>query len=758
MAEIKMLDQNTINQIAAGEVIDRPASVVKELTENAMDAKATMITVEIKEGGIDFIRITDNGFGIEKEQVETAFLPHATSKIRSMEDLLDVTSLGFRGEALASIASVAKVEVITKTDESMTGVRYQIEGGKEIEKEEIGCPCGTTFLVRHLFYNTPARRKFLKSKTSEAGYIEQLLYHLALSHPGVAFKFIVNNKNKLNTNGNGNLKDVIYQIYGREAASNLIAIEAENSFMKIKGFIGKPVLSRGNRQAETYFINERYIKNKTINKAIEEAYKSFTMVHKYPFTVLHIEIQPDLLDVNVHPAKMEVRLKREEEIFSFLYTTLREALNRREMIPNISLGSKKEKNAAGRSDANIEQFETKRGGYASSPYVKPKVLRENDDFFEQSRAATRGQKSGKDSLFERPQSMTREQEREKIKRELETLEDILRPKQEEKTVEQTSSISQGGEDGNRQVAEHERNKTNQGAKENLLVENRQKEQCSIDSNQNRQEDRSPATDEKKVEAAVEEEERAERESEISVAQLSQEGKEAVCADQDAKEIYEQGTEKDSFGQLTGEQLRLFSKEEEEKQKEKYHIIGSLFDTYWLLEGENKLFMLDQHAAHEKVMFEKLMAQKEKNEIYEQQLNPPIIVSLTLNEQEMIQKYEEQFKKLGFTIEQFGSDEYCIRTVPANLYGLGEREVLMEMIDQLCEDGILLEPDKIFYKIATMSCKAAVKGNQKLTIAEAKALIDQLMTLENPYTCPHGRPIFISMTKTEIEKMFKRIQS
>ncbi|MGN0465165.1 MAG: DNA mismatch repair endonuclease MutL, partial [Lachnospiraceae bacterium] len=406
MAEIRVLDQRTINQIAAGEVIERPASVVKELAENAMDAKATMITVEIKEGGIDFIRITDNGFGIEKEQVETAFLPHATSKIRSIEDLLDVASLGFRGEALASIASVAKVELITKTDRSMTGVRYQIEGGQEIAKEEIGCPVGTTFVIKHLFYNTPARRKFLKSKNSEAGYIEQLLYHLALSHSNISFKLIVNNKNKLNTNGNGSLKDVIYQIYGKETASNLIAIKAENSFMKIEGLIGKPILSRGNRQTETYFINKRYIKSKLISKAIEEAYKSFVMVHKYPFTVLHIEINPELLDVNVHPAKMEVRMKREEEIYSFVYTTIKEALNRKEMIPDISLtGRKKEKS---RPEEKIEPFEVKRGGYGS-PYIKPKVLRESEDF------------------FEKPKTVLRAEQKERVKQELKTLEEILRP-------------------------------------------------------------------------------------------------------------------------------------------------------------------------------------------------------------------------------------------------------------------------------------------------------------------------------------------
>ncbi len=706
MAEIKVLDQKTINQIAAGEVIERPSSVVKELTENAMDAKATMITVEIKEGGIDFIRITDNGFGIEKDQVETAFLPHATSKIRTIEDLIDVTSLGFRGEALASIASVAKVEVITKTDQSMVGVRYQIEGGQEIAKEEIGCPVGTTFLIRHLFYNTPARRKFLKSKNSEAGYIEQLLFHLALSHPSVAFKLIINNKNKTNTNGNGNLKDVIYQIYGREIATNLISIKAKNLFMSVEGFVGKPVISRGNRQAETYFINGRYIKSKLISKAIEEAYKSFTMVHKYPFTVLHIEIKSELLDVNVHPAKMEVRIKREEEVYSFIYTTIREALNRREMIPDISLSKRRDEREE-KSDRKetIEPFETKRA--AAFPYMKPKILRESDDF------------------FEKPKPETKFEQREKIRQELKTLEEVLKPRQQQLKKEDREEGSSFNELARQNKARQE--EAGKVFKEN---ENSVKEE---------------ATFSKEDKKSIEDETKLFREDKKSIED------ETKLFREDKKEFDGKKNEK-------LEQLTLFTEQESKKEKERYKIIGSLFDTYWLLEGENKLFMLDQHAAHEKVMFEKLMAQKEKQQIYKQQLNPPIIVSLTLNEREMVEQYKEQFKALGFTMEEFGNDEYCIRTVPANLYGLREREVLMEMIDQLCEDGILLEPEKIFYKIATMACKAAVKGKQRLSLEEAKALVDQLMSLENPYTCPHGRPVFISMSKAEIEKMFKRIQS
>lgn len=708
MAEIRVLDQKTINQIAAGEVIERPSSVVKELAENAMDAKATMITVEIKEGGIDFIRITDNGFGIEKEQVETAFLPHATSKIKRIEDLLDVSSLGFRGEALASIASVAKVEVITKTDQSMVGVRYQIEGGQEIAKEEIGCPAGTTFLIRHLFYNTPARRKFLKSKNSEAGYIEQLLYHLALSHPSVAFKLIVNSKNKMNTNGNGSLKDVIYQIYGKEVAFNLIAVKTKNLFMKIEGFIGKPVLSRGNRQTEMYFINGRYIKSKLISKAIEEAYKSFTMVHKYPFTVLHIEIKSELLDVNVHPAKMEVRIKREEEVYSFLYTTIREALNKREMIPDIPLSKRKEEVTGQRE--KIEPFETRRN--STSPYSKPKILRESEDFFEKTRPEAR---------FE---------QREKIRQQLKTLEEVLKPRQEKDEKEEFA---------------YRFKETNKNAvREAMTAEERKKAENETALEQEKSEKIKSA--EEKVDKKIEERKKAapdiaERFDGLDKTEIEKEEKQLKKTDK------VEG----------GEQLTLFDEEKQEK-KEKYKIIGSLFDTYWLLEGEDKLFMLDQHAAHEKVMFEKLMAQKESQEVFEQQLNPPIIVSLTMNEREMIEKYKEQFLALGFTMEEFGNDEYCIRTVPANLYGLGEREVLMEMIDQLCEDGILLEPEKIFYKIATMACKAAVKGKQHLSLLEAQALVEQLMELENPYTCPHGRPVFISMSKKEIEKMFKRIQS
>ena len=342
MPNIQILDQQTIDKIAAGEVIERPSSVVKELVENAIDAQASAVTVEIKEGGISFIRITDNGCGIEKEQVPLAFLRHSTSKIKSVEDLFTVSSLGFRGEALSSIAAVSQVELITKTSLGISGVRYVIEGGKEQSSEEIGAPEGTTFLVRNLFYNTPARRKFLKTAQTEAGYIANLMEKLALSHPETSFKFIANNQLKLHTSGNSNLKEIIYHIYGRDIAGNLLEVQEENELFSVNGFIGKPLISRGNRNYENYFINGRYIKSALIAKSIEEGYKSFVMQHKYPFTVLHISVKGELLDVNVHPTKMELRFSNGEAIYQFLTDLVRKAINQSELVYQVSLENERE--------------------------------------------------------------------------------------------------------------------------------------------------------------------------------------------------------------------------------------------------------------------------------------------------------------------------------------------------------------------------------------------------------------------------------
>lgn len=619
MADIQLLDQKTIDNIAAGEVIERPASVVKELVENAIDAKATAVTVEIKDGGMTLIRVTDNGCGIQKEEVKTAFLRHATSKIRTVEDLVSVSSLGFRGEALSSISAVGQVEVITKTAGAFSGVSYKIFGGEEQGFEEIGAPDGTTFLVRNLFYNTPARRKFLKSPVTEAGYVEQIMVHMALSHPDTAFKFIHNSKNKMYTSGNGNIKDIIYHLYGREVAGALLPISVKSQTISVDGYVGKPFISRGNRNYESYFINGRYIKSKIIYKAIEDGYKTFTMAHKYPFVCLDIRVEPELLDVNVHPTKMEIRFRNEKELYELLESGIKETLAHREMIPKAELGKPKKE-------------------------AKPVLPGKMPEPFEQ------------------------------VRRE-----------------EKISDIE----------------------KKNFVPEDKA----------------SAAGDGKRVSSKPE-------------------VKKAVSAGIN----YNDNFKHEEIKQITLNETSILNEEARPDRK----VIGQLFKTYWLIEYEDQLFIMDQHAAHEKVNYEKLMKAFREKKIYSQGVEPPYVVTLSMAEAKVLDETKDVFKELGFTIEAFGGNEFCIRQVPANLYGLKEKELFMELLDSLTADGVKKAPDMITDKIASMACKMSAKGNQRMSLPEVKNLLDLLMECENPYTCPHGRPTMIKMSKYEIEKKFKRI--
>lgn len=617
MPEIKVLDQYTIDKIAAGEVIERPASVVKELVENAIDAKASAVTVEIKDGGTSFIRITDNGAGIVNSQVRTAFLRHSTSKIEQVEDLMSVSSLGFRGEALSSIASVAQVELITKTPEEMAGVRYRIEGGKEKDLEEIGAPSGSTFLIRNLFYNTPARKKFLKSNQTETGYISDLMEKLALSHPEISFKFIINNKIKLHTSGNSNLKEIIYHIYGRQIAANLIPIQFENELFRVEGFIGKPLISRGNRNYETYFINGRYIKSSLLSKGIEEGYKTFMMQHKYPFTVLHFSIDGNLLDINVHPTKMELRFIHQETIYDCISQMIKDAVTKSELIYQVEFVKEKE---------DKKTFER-----AKIP-----------EPFEQKRIEKIRQSIQKDTPYT--------------------------PKYEHRT--------------------------------------------RPDAKQ----------------------ERPEKPKEETLHYEQQKIPEVVVKEEN---VY-------------GKKLLL-------QESRKYHkIIGQLFETYWLVQFEDNLYIIDQHAAHEKVLYEKTMAALKKKEMTTQAVYPPLILTLSMQEEVLFQNYKQYFIDLGFEIEHFGGKEYTVQGVPGNLFGLNAVDILMEVLDSLSTFSGNETPVAVLEKIASMSCKGAVKGNQTLSRTEIEKLIDELLYLENPYHCPHGRPTIISMSKYELEKKFKRI--
>lgn len=650
MPKIELLTQETIDKIAAGEVIERPSSVVKELVENALDAGANVITVEIKDGGISFIRITDNGCGIEKDQIPLAFLRHSTSKIRSVEDLLTVSSLGFRGEALSSIAAVAQVELITKPVGALMGVRYVIEGSKEKAKEEIGAPDGTTFLIRNIFYNTPARRKFLKTAQTEGSYISGLMEHMALSHPNVAFKFIANNQTKLQTSGNGNIKEIIYHIYGRDITAALMEIHGGNEEITIHGFVGKPVVTRGNRNFENYFINGRYIKSRLISKSIEDAYKNFMMLHQYPFTVLYLEMDGQLLDVNVHPAKMELRFQNGEGVYDCLRRTLEDALYHKDLIPKVPVAEEK-------------------------PPVKPVVLQHAPEPFEKNRMPKRPEPSVPQHI---PQAVH-----------------VPEPalKEKEADTEKTSPVQQ--------ITRPD-------------VEPKPEQ---------RPEPKPEEPDEKKI--------TEQKPEEVPAAAVTH--------------------------QMTlAEDVTYGAQFLQEDTKARRKIIGQLFDTYWLIEFEDKLFIIDQHAAHEKVLYEKTMATLKTKEFSSQQLSPPAILSLTMPEEEILKKYLNEFEKLGYAVEHFGGREYAVCAVPANIFGVDVKQLFMEMLGDLEKISGKLTPDIILHRVATMSCKAAIKGNQKITVEEMEQLFDDLMKLENPYNCPHGRPTIISMTKYEIEKKFKRI--
>lgn len=674
--KIAVLDQHTIDKIAAGEVVERPSSVVKELVENAIDAGATAVTVEIAEGGKKLIRITDNGGGMERDQIPLAFLRHATSKIEKVEDLEHIASLGFRGEALSSIAAVSQVELITKTPTAISGVRYVINGGKEETLEDMGAPDGTTFLVRNLFYNVPARSKFLKSDTTEGNYISALMEQMTLSHPEISFKYIQNKQVKLHTSGNYSVKDVIYNIYGRDITKALLDVSFENDFMKIEGFVGKPEISRGNRTFENYYINGRYVKNRIIAKAIEDAYKGFLMQHKFPFVSLHIEMTGNDLDVNVHPTKMEVRFARATEVYDAVYDTVRKALTRREMIPQVSVGKDepREKKQTIKAGEIPEPFEVKRKEQMIAERVSsPVQLREVSCYGKQELPLKK----------EEPPQIHREKP-------------SLWKKEEEQQIY--------------------RNKAQFSKEEESFFEGTLKER-----------------EEKEIAQAEKQAARLDGESKV------EEKQEETSADTPPvqMELFEE---------------KLLSPEARIRHK----LIGQIFDTYWLVQFGDNFYIIDQHAAHEKVYYERFVKEFREQTITSQYISPPMIVSLNLQEEALLNANRSYFRDFGFEIEPFGGKEYCISAVPSNLYGLGEEELFLEMLDHLAGEG---EKDAfgIFAsRLATMACKAAVKGNHRMSPQEADKLIDELLTLENPYHCPHGRPTIISMTKAELEKKFKRI--
>lgn len=639
MAEITVLDSKTIDQIAAGEVVERPASVVKELVENACDAGATAITVEIKDGGTTFIRVTDNGSGIEKDQVKRAFFRHATSKIKGMEDLARIHSLGFRGEALSSIAAVSLVEIVTKTKESLTGIRYCIEGEREREFSEVGAPEGTTIIVRDLFFNVPARKKFLKSPATEGGYIADLMEHMALSRPDISFQFQINRQTRFSTSGSGDLKEVIFRIYGREIAKEVFPFRAEEDGLVAEGFLGTPLLVRPNRNFEFFFVNRRYIRSKILSKGLENGYQAYLMQHKFPMAFLHVTSDPAQVDVNVHPSKMEVRFSDNPRVMEFLDRNVKRALTQREMIPEVSLpdGKEAKDTAAQRARQAQETAEKMVSGQLPAGPSQPA------------------------SPQKRPQQETR-------------------PASGQRESQKRPAPAPGP------VQPFETRRLAAAVREETLDYARQKEDLS-----------------------------------------------------------------------RGRQMDLFEEKILTPQAVKrYEIIGQVFDTYWIAVYEDKMILIDQHAAHEKVKYEALIRRLKENSAESQNLLPPVVVTLSGPEADACARYGDYLAKLGFEIEPFGGNSYALRAVPCDLYGSFSGDLFAEILSDLCGDQRHDTPQAIAERIATMACKAAVKGNHRMDRREMQELLDQLLTLENPYHCPHGRPTMITMTRQELERKFKRI--
>ena len=626
---IHILDSATIDRIAAGEVIDRPKSVVKELCENAVDAGASAVSVEIAGGGIDLIRVTDNGSGMTEEDLPRAFLRHATSKIRDAADLLTVRSLGFRGEALSSIAAVAKVQVTTKTQDAVLGSLYRIEGGKELGLESVGAPDGTTFVVRDLFYNTPVRRKFLRTPQTEANYVSDLMEQLAMSRPDVSFRYKVNGREKLFTTGNGNISELIYRVFGREIEAGTVPVEAEREWVRLSGYIGKPFVSRGSRAFENYYINGRYIRSADIGTAIEEAYAPYLMQHRFPFTALYFTIAPELLDVNVHPSKMELRLRDREEIASWVSGVISDALKNANKIPDLVLPAPQK--VAERPEGYLEEPERKEA--AAVP--------------EETKLSP-----GKTEVPPEP------------------FETHFSERFRKETPAETISQREVPSDSAEHIAEP----------------------AVFDTEQ------------------------------LPIVSLS--------------DALPEGETEELYG--------------------KFRLIGQLFSTYWLCQYRDRFLMVDQHAAHEKVYYERIMRGFDDEEHAEtQRIDPPMILTLTALERENLSGQSAVFARLGFVIEEFGGNEICVRGVPANLFSVPAAEQLKELLDEPpgpkgAELAVIRD------RVATMSCKAAVKGRDRLSFAEAESLIREMLKLEDPYHCPHGRPTTVEMTRTEIEKAFKRI--
>ena len=674
MQKIRLLDSKTINKIAAGEVVESPKSVVKELTENSIDAGASSVTVEIKDGGISYIRISDNGSGIPKEQVKSAFLRHATSKMTQIEDLEHIFTLGFRGEALASIAAVSQVEMLTKTKDEETGTRICISAGEIEVMEDTACREGTTIIVKNLFYNVPARRKFLKKPATESGYVSDLINKIALGHPEVAIQYINNGNTVLHTAGNNDPKTAVFYVYGKEAANNMLPISYKKGEYAVTGLIGRPELCRANRNYENLFINGRFIKNAVVSSAVEDAYKTKLIIGKFPVFVLNLEVEPALVDVNVHPAKLEVRFKNDDEVYEFFYNAVSKALQETVLIPKAVLDKKpKEK----------------------QPEPEQQILAEPPKRMEIPAKKT---------------VPTQEKSVEKPKMEPVFVEKDEKPKMDISKAE--SRVLTNMQQAGRTVDELLKRKPSTSGIAQKAEPYLKKEPAKVDA---------PKVDLPKAEP-VKVPEKTEPPKQVEIPVQKEEIKE----------------EKKSFFQ-------------------DYKIIGQVFRTYWIVEQGECLYLIDQHAAHERILYEELMNKFKEEKVISQRMLTPLMLNLTPMETEVLKDNKELLESFGFELEDFGG-KFALRSTPYLLQNPSTVGFFTDILDRLAEERITNVYDTKILAVATMACKAAVKGHDVLSVREAEALIHQLLKLEHPFTCPHGRPTIVELTRYEMEKMFKRIQN
>ena len=731
MGKIVLLDDLTINKIAAGEVIERPASVVKEVMENSIDAGATKITVEIRNGGISYIRVTDNGKGIMQDDMEIAFERHATSKLRSAEDLNEIKSMGFRGEALASIAAIAKVSLLSKTADSSTGYEVIAEGGKILSKQEAGCPNGTSITIENLFFNTPVRYKFLKKDFTESGYIEDVVTRIALVHPEIAIKLINTGKTVIQTSGNGDIKAVIYNIYGKEIAENLINIDYNYEDIQVKGVIGKPVISRSNRSNQLFFVNDRYVKDKTLSGAAEQAFKGFVTIGKHGFLVLNIKMDPQKVDVNVHPAKLEVRFQEENKIFKAIFHAIKEGLLRGDLVADTE------------SIDGLDRTKTKYNEEPIQPDIKVKQI-DNSNF--------------RDILNNKVQTQTNNDMIDKQTTEQKTEETFEQVMAKLKRMQNVVKIAKGE---NAETDEEQKiNRTNE-------VEEQKETDTTISENNNEEES--------KIQNQINNNEYQIQNNNLNT-EIKQEENIAQnkinTSDEDFLKMYEKNfgmavkpkeqKEYDNldisndFKPITGENICVFEEETNYTTIPSYKFIGIAFNTYIIIEMKDDLYIIDQHAAHERIMYEKIKAnyysESEKNS---QLMLLPDIITLTHKEMGIYKDNREMFKKAGFMVEEFGENTVKLSGVPDVLIDLETKELFLETLDEINTVARTAKQEIEEKFIATVACKAAVKAHMVLDKEEVMQLLDKLLVLPNPFTCPHGRPTAIKMTKNEIEKKFSR---